>query len=102
MSIIVPSNHNTRIGAWVNYKMSGTNPLVTHHLDLYFSELLLLLYNSINRHAGISHKNRRHGKLGLQYNSICYITSRIGCVLLKGINKYRCRRDRGKLSNNYC
>ena len=27
-----------------------------------------ILYNSINRHAGISHKNRRHGKLGLQLN----------------------------------
>ena len=27
MSIIVPSNH-TRIGAWVNRKMSGRNPLV--------------------------------------------------------------------------
>ena len=26
MSIIVPSNH-TRIGAWVNNKMSGRNPL---------------------------------------------------------------------------
>ena len=26
MSIIVPSNH-TRIGAWVNSKMSGRNPL---------------------------------------------------------------------------
>ena len=27
MSIIVPSNH-TRIGAWVNSKMSGRDPLV--------------------------------------------------------------------------
>ena len=27
MSIIVPSNH-TRIGAWVNSKMYGRNPLV--------------------------------------------------------------------------
>ena len=27
MSIIVPSNH-TKIGAWVNSKMSGRNPLV--------------------------------------------------------------------------
>ena len=27
MSITVPSNH-TRIGAWVNSKMSGRNPLV--------------------------------------------------------------------------
>ena len=24
-----------------------------------------ILNNSINRHAGMSHKNRRHGKLGL-------------------------------------
>ena len=29
MSIIVPSNH-TRIGAWVNSKMSGRNPLVVY------------------------------------------------------------------------
>ena len=27
MSVIVPSNH-TRIGAWVNSKMSGRNPLI--------------------------------------------------------------------------
>ena len=31
-----------------------------------------ILYNSINRHAGISHKNRRHGKLGLQLNLLHY------------------------------
>ena len=32
-----------------------------------------ILYNSMNRHAGISHKNRRHGKLGLQLNMLHYI-----------------------------
>ena len=32
-----------------------------------------ILYNSINRHAGISHKNTRHGKLGLQLNLLHYI-----------------------------
>ena len=53
MSIIVPSN-DTRIGASVNSKMYERNPLTS------------ILYNSINRHAKISHKHRRHGKLGLQ------------------------------------
>ena len=61
MSIIVPSNH-TRIGAWVNSKMSGRNPLFNS-----------ILYNSINRHARISHKHRRHGKLGLQLSLFHYI-----------------------------
>ena len=28
MSIIVPSSHHTRIGAWVNSKMYGRNPVV--------------------------------------------------------------------------
>ena len=32
-----------------------------------------ILYNSINRHAGISNKNRRHDKLGLQLNLLHYI-----------------------------
>ena len=38
----------------------------------------------------------------LSYNSICYITSRIGWVSLKRIYRYnRCRRDPGKLYNNF-
>ena len=50
---MVPSNH-TRIGAWINSKIVG-------------EKSTSILYNSINRHAGISHKkNRRYGKLGLQ------------------------------------
>ena len=72
MSIMVPSNH-TRIGAWVNSKIVG-------------EKSTSILYNSINRHAGISHENRRHGKLGL-HNSICYVASRIGWVSMKGIYK---------------
>ena len=43
------------------------------------------------------------GSLG--YNSVCYITSRIGWVSMRGIYRwYRCmhRRDPGKLYNNYC
>ena len=32
-----------------------------------------ILYSSINRHAGISNKNRRHNKLGLQLNLLHYI-----------------------------
>ena len=59
-----------------------------------------ILYNTIDRHEGISNKNRRHDSL--DYNSICYIKSRIGWVSMKGIFKYRCRRDPGKLSNNFC
>ena len=35
MSIIVPSNH-TRIGAWVNSKMSGRNPGACHYLTNRF------------------------------------------------------------------
>ena len=51
--IEVPSNH-TRIGAWVNSRIVG-------------EKTTSILYNSINRHVGISHKNRRNGnKLGLQ------------------------------------
>ena len=45
MSIIVPSNH-TRIGAWVNSKISGRNPLS-------------ILYSSINRHARISQNTEK-------------------------------------------
>ena len=63
MSIIVPSNH-TRRGAWVNSKMSGRNPLVC--MVITYSRVLVYLYNSINRHARISHKHIRHGELGLQ------------------------------------
>ena len=93
MSIIVPSNH-TRIGAWVSsIKCRG---------EIRTS----ILYNTINCHAKISHKHRRHGKLGLQLlgcNLVCYITSRIGWVSLKRIYRwYRCRRDPGKLYNNFC
>ena len=35
----------------------------------------------------------------LGYSSVCYITSRIGWVSLKGIFSYRCRRNPGKLYN---
>ena len=57
---MVPSNH-TRIGAWVNGKMQGRNPLV------YCTR------KTINCHARISHKHRRHGKLGLQLSLLHYI-----------------------------
>ena len=77
MSIIIPPSNHTRIGAWVNSKMSGRNPLDYS-----------ILCNSINRHARISHKHRRHGELG------------IGWVSMNGIYRwyrYRCRRDPGKI-----
>ena len=61
MSIIVPSNH-TRIGAWVNSKMYQVGDKSTS-----------ILYNTLNCHARISHKHRRHGKLGLQLSLSHYI-----------------------------
>ena len=73
MSIIVPSNH-TRIGAWVNSKMSGRNPLVYCTIPLIAME-------------GYHTKTEDTGSL--DYNSVCYITSRIGWVSMKGIYKYR-------------
>ena len=39
-----------------------------------------ILYNSINHHAGISHKNRRHGKLGLELNLLHYIYDPMGVI----------------------
>ena len=81
MSIIVRSNH-TRIVAWVN-----RNPLVYCTIPL------------IDTQGYHTNTGRRHGSLG--YNSVRYLTSRIGWVL-KGIFRYRCRRDRKKLYNNYC
>ena len=69
MSIIVPSNH-TRIGAWVNSKMSGRNPLVYCTIPLIAME-------------GYHTNTEDTGSLG--YSSVCYITSRIGWVSMKGI-----------------
>ena len=87
MSIIVPSNH-TGIGAWVNSKMSGRNPLV---------------YCIIPLIAMQEYHTKTEDTRGLDYNSICYIISWIGWVSMRGTYKYRrCRRDPGKLSNNYC
>ena len=85
--IAPPSNHTTRIGAWVNIKMSGRNPL------LYCTIPLIAM-------QGYHTNTKDTGSLG--YNSICYITSRIGWVSMKGIYEYRCRRDPGKLYNDYC
>ena len=80
MSIIVPSSH-TRMGAWVNNKNVGEKSTINS-----------ILYNIINCHARISHtkKNKKNtGSLG--YNSVCYLTSRIGWVSNKGDFRYRCR-----------
>ena len=57
MSIIVSSNH-TRIGAWVNSKMSGRDPLV---------------YGTIPLIAMQGYNHRRHGELGLQLSLLHYI-----------------------------
>ena len=86
MSIIVPSNH-IRIGAWVNSKISGRNPLVYCTIPL----IAMQRYHTNPEDTG-----------SLGYNSVCYITSRIGWVSMKGIYRYRCRRDPGKLYNNFC
>ena len=83
MSIIVPSSH-TRIGAWVNSKMSGRNPLVYCTISLIVMQ-------------GYRTNTEDTGSLG--YILVCYITSRIGWVSLKGMYRYRCRRDPGKLYN---
>ena len=71
MYIIVPSNH-TRIGAWVNSKMSGRDPLVYCTVPL----IAMQVYHTKTEDTG-----------SLEYNSICYITFRIGWVSMKGISK---------------
>ena len=82
------SSNHTRIGAWVNSKMSGRNPPV---------------YGTIPLIAMQGYQTKTEDTISLDYNSISYITSRIGWVSIKGIFKYRCRRrDPGKLCNNYC
>ena len=68
MSIIIPSNP-TRIGAWVNSRMSGRNRLV-------YCAIPLIAIQGYHTNTGDT------GSLG--YNSVCYITSRIGWMLLKG------------------
>ena len=72
MSIIVPSNH-TRIGAWVNSKMSGRNPHI--------------VYCTIPLIAMPEYHTKTDDTGSFDYNSICYITSRIGWVSMKGIYK---------------
>ena len=71
MSIIVPSNH-TRIGTWVNSKMSGRNPLLYCRIP----------FTAMTR---VSHKHRRHGELGLLLSLLHYIYHRIGWMSMKGV-----------------
>ena len=81
MSIVVPSNH-TRIGAWVNSKISGRNPLVYCTIP----SITMQGYHTNTEDTG-----------SLGYNLVCYITSRSGWVSLKkGIYRERRRRDPGK------
>ena len=71
--IIVPSNH-TKIGAWVNSKLSGID------LSLHCTITLIALLTIIN-------KIKTKDTISLNYNSLCYITSRVS---MKGIyNKNR-------------
>ena len=59
MSIIVPSSH-TRIGAWVNSKMQGRNPLVYYTISL----IAMQGYRTNTTYTG-----------GLSYNSFVACTS---------------------------
>ena len=68
--MIVPSNH-TRIGAWVNSKMSGRNPPV-------------ICTNPLIAMQG--YQTKTEDTISSDYNSICYITSRIGLVSIKGFS----------------
>ena len=77
MSIIVPSSH-TRIGTWVNSKMLGRHPLVYCTIPLIAMQ-------------GYRTNTEDPGSLG--YNSVCYLTFRIGWVSMKGVYRYRCRSD---------
>ena len=88
MSIIVPANH-TRIGAWVNSKNVGEKSTILVNCTI---PLIVM--------QGCHANTEDTGSLG--YNSVCHSTSRIGWVSLKGICRYRCRRDPGKLYNNFC
>ena len=87
MSIIVPSSH-TRIGAWVNRKMKGgKNQLVYCTISL----IAIQGYRTNTEYTG-----------SFGYNSVCYITFRIEWASLKGIFRYRCRCNPGKLYNTFC
>ena len=86
MSIIVPSNH-TRIAAWVNGKNVGESTRVCFTI----SSIAMKGYRANTQETG-----------SLGYNSVCYITSRIRLVSLKGIYRYRCRRNAGKLYKTFC
>ena len=65
----VPSSHNTRIGAWVNGKIEGRNPLVVY---CTISLIVMQGYRTNTEYT------RSWG-----YSSVYYITSRIGWVSLK-------------------
>ena len=81
----MPSSQ-TKIGAWVDSKMSGRNPP-------FYCTIITLI-------AMQGHKKK--DTISLDYSSLCYIASRTGWVSMKGIFNYGCRRDTGKLSNNHC
>ena len=72
---------------WVKSKMSGRNPLVYCRIPLIAMQ---------------GHHTNTEDTGSLGYNSVCYITSRIAWVSMRGIYRYRYRRDPGKLYNNYC
>ena len=75
--IIVPSNHTTIIGAWVNSKLSGRErPIV-----------ILYNYYYIDRHARTPNKTKTKNTISLNYNSLYYIASRNGWVSMKGVYK---------------
>ena len=75
---------------------------INHHAQPPIINITTVVYCTIPLIAmqGYHTNTEDTGRLG--YNSVCYITSRTGWVSLKRIYRYRCRRDPGKLYNNFC
>ena len=69
---VVPLNH-TQIEAWVNSKISGRKP------PLYCTVTLMIPMQG--------HQTKTEDTISLDYNSICYITSKIGWVSMKEVYK---------------
>ena len=77
MSIIVPSN-NTRIGARVTVRC------LYYRGEIHYNSIL---YNIIPLIVMQGYHTNTKDTTGLDYNSNCYITSRIGWVSMKIIFK---------------
>ena len=91
--IIVLKNDNSTIEPYKNRGLGKQYNVGQNHP---------VLYCTIPLNAMQGYQTKTEDTTSLDYNSICYVTSRIGWASMKGIFKYRCRRDSGKLSNNSC